>query len=112
MHRPVVTHRGRLVARRGRIREAIALAVLDELVVGHAPLVHLRALLAHLRLGTLALGLGFGHLRLLLGHLGLAIALRGLGAMPVGGTLTAVLELTLRPLLAARSHEGERRNGD
>ncbi|HSS59759.1 MAG TPA: hypothetical protein VLK59_17230 [Solirubrobacteraceae bacterium] len=73
---------------------------------------HLRALLAHIRLSALALGLSFSHLRLLLRHLRLTVAVGGLGAMPIGGTLTTSLKLTLGLVAAARSHEREHGDRD
>src|SRR4029079_14405059 len=94
-HRPIVAHRRRFVVHGGRAGEMVALALVDELVVGHALLVHLGTLLAHLSLGTLVLGLGLGHLCLLLRHLRLAVAVGRLGAMPIGGTLATAFKLTL-----------------
>ena len=74
--------------------------VVDQLVVGHAALVHRRALLLELRLGTLLLGLLLRDARLLLGHLGAALALRRPRAMLAGDRLAADLQLALAPSCA------------
>ena len=64
-----------------RAGEAVALVVVDQLVVGLAALVHAGALLVQLGLRALALGLLLGHARLALGLVGLALAALGLLAM-------------------------------
>jgi hypothetical protein len=88
-----------------------ALAVL-ELVVGHATVVQVRALLMELRLGPLGLGLARGDPCPLLGLGGLALALLGLGAMLSGHALTPALQLSFVGALPgsrshARDHEGQ-----
>ena len=60
----------------GDAGEALALGLVDELVVGQAALVHRRALVLHVGLGALALGGLLGHARLLLGGLRAGLALR------------------------------------
>ena len=56
-----------VVAHRRGAREAVALVVLDQLVVGHAALMQARALLVELGLGALGLGLALGDAGALLG---------------------------------------------
>ena len=86
-------------------------------MVGHSALGHLRALLAHLGLGALALRLGLGHLGFLLGHVGLPSAFVRLGTVLTGHALAALLELAFTSLelpLAARprQHEEQQRQQD
>jgi hypothetical protein len=89
-------------------REALALVVVDELVVGHAALVHLGAFLHQAGFGALLLGCLLGHAGLLLGCLGAVLALAGGGAMLVRDRLAALHELALGLLALSRStHPGQ-----
>jgi hypothetical protein len=89
--------------RRHDVGELVALAVVDELVVGHAALVHGGALLHEAGLSTLLLGGLLGDPRLLLGHLGTLLAITSGAAVLVGDRLAALVELTLRLLALCRS---------
>ena len=88
-----------VVARAGDALEAVALVVLDELVVGEAALVQLRLGLEPLGLGALGLRLLLGDDGLLLGPLGLGGARRSglavLGRDALAATLELLLGLTL-----------------
>src|SRR3954452_9332749 len=92
----------------GHAGEALTLVVGDQLVVGHAALVHRRALLVQAGVGTLALGLLLGHARLVLGAVGTLLALPGLGAVALGLRGAATLELAHALALSSTSaHAGD-----
>ncbi len=73
--------------------EAMALALLDELIVGKSPFVSLCAGLVELRLGALALGLLLGDPRAVLGSLGTFRASLRLLPMLVRHAVSALLQL-------------------
>ncbi len=87
---------GVAAGRVGHAVEAVALVVVDQLVVGQAALVHRGALVAQVRLRALALGLLLRHARLLLGDLGTVLAVLRLGAMLVGDGGASRVQLALR----------------
>src|SRR3954464_7764442 len=105
------------VAHRRRAGEAVALVVVDELVIGHAALVQPGLLLMKLGLGALGLGLALGDPRALLGLRGVAFALLSLAPVLTGHVLAPLLELALTPAdtspgAHARQHESKERDDD
>ena len=100
-----------VVRRAGHALEPVALVFVDQLVVGHAALVHVCALGLQVRLGTLAFGGLLRHPRLLLGHLGAPLALGGDAVLGGGGTTGLELALGLLALSSgahARQQEQQR----
>src|SRR4051812_12972123 len=105
------------VAHRRRAGEAVALVVVDELVIGHAALVQTGLLLMKLGLRALRLRLALGDPRALLGLRGLAVALLGLAAVLAGHVLASLRQLAFAlahtsPSPHARHHESEERDDD
>src|SRR5918998_5898808 len=82
-------------ARSRDVSEAVALVLVDQLVVGEPALVHRRLLAAQVGLGSLTFGRLLRDPRLLLGPLGPLLALDSLGAMLLRDGPAAGLELAL-----------------